>query len=58
LLRFILIVLAGGAVLLAVQLSLWTISGRPHSAESMVLSLAAKILRRLNPGMRSETLPG
>jgi lipopolysaccharide exporter len=49
LLRFVAIALAGGVVLLAVQFLLWIISGRPHSAESMALSLAAKLSRRLNP---------
>jgi len=58
LLRFVAIALAGGVVLLAVQFSLWMISGRPHSAESMALSLAATLSRRLNPGVRSGTLPG
>jgi len=58
LLRFVAIALAGGVVLLAVQFSLWMISGRPHSAESMALSLAATLLRRLNLGARSGTLPG
>ena len=57
LLRFVLIVLAGGAVLLAVQFSLWAISGRPHSAESMILGLVGKALRRLSPGLRSKSLP-
>ena len=58
LLRFVAIALAGGVVLLAVQFSLWMISGRPHSAESMALSLAATLSRRLNLGVRSGTLPG
>lgn len=58
LLRFLAIALAGGVVLLAVQFSLWMISGRPHSAESMALSLAATLSRRLNLGARSGTLPG
>jgi len=52
-LRFVAIVLAGAVVLLGLQFSLWVISGRPHSAESMALSLAAKISRRLNFGIRS-----
>jgi O-antigen/teichoic acid export membrane protein len=56
LLRFVAIVLAGGAVLLTVQYALWMVSGRPHSAESMALSLAAKAWRKLNPSFRS--LPG
>jgi len=58
LLRFVAIALAGGVVLLAVQFSLWMISGRPHSAESMALSLAATLFRRLTLGARSGTLPG
>jgi len=58
LLRFVAIALAGGVVLLAVQFSLWMISGRPHSAESMALSLAATLSRRLNLAVRSGTLPG
>jgi O-antigen/teichoic acid export membrane protein len=57
LLHFVTIVLAGAAVLLAVQFSLWIMSGRPHSAESMALSLATKILRRLNFGVRSGAQP-
>lgn len=58
LLHFVIISLAGAAILLAVQFSLWMMSGRPHSAESMALSLAVKIFRRLNPGVRSGTQPG
>jgi O-antigen/teichoic acid export membrane protein len=58
LLRFVTIALTGAAVLLAVQFSLWMMSGRPDSAESMALALAVKIVRRLNPGFRSGTLPG
>jgi hypothetical protein len=56
-LRFVTVALAGAAVLLTVQFSLWMISGRPYSAESMVLSLAVKISRRLNFGVRSGTQP-
>jgi hypothetical protein len=44
-------------VLLAIQVSLWAISGRPHSAESMILGLVGQALRRLSPGLRSKTLP-
>jgi len=58
LLRFVAIVVAGGAVLLAVQFSLWMMSGRPHSAESMALSLAVKVSRRLSLSLRSGALPG
>jgi len=58
LLHFATIVLAGAVVLLAVQFSLWMMSGRPHSAESMALSLAVKVSRRLNIGVRSGTQPG
>jgi PST family polysaccharide transporter len=49
LLRFFAIVLAGGAVLIAVQFSLWLACGRPHAAESMALGLVRKLLRRLRP---------
>jgi PST family polysaccharide transporter len=56
LLRFVLIVLAGGGVLVAVQFLLWAISGRPHSAESMILNLTLKALRHLNTRLRP--LPG
>jgi len=58
LLHFVVISLAGAVILLGVQFSFWMVSGRPHSAESMALGLVTKILRRLNFGARSETLPG
>jgi len=58
LVRFVTIALAGGVVLLVVQFSLWMISGRPHSAESMVLNLTTKLLRRLNFGGAGGTQPG
>jgi O-antigen/teichoic acid export membrane protein len=58
LLHFVVIALAGALILLGVQFTLWVLSGRPHSAESMALSLAIKILRRLNIGIRSGTQPG
>jgi O-antigen/teichoic acid export membrane protein len=58
LLQFVTIVFAGAAILLAVQFSLWMICGRPHSAESLALSLAVKIFRRLNPSVRSGAQPG
>jgi O-antigen/teichoic acid export membrane protein len=58
LLQFVVIALAGALTLLGVQFTLWVMSGRPHSAESMALSLAVKISRRLNLGVRSGTQPG
>jgi lipopolysaccharide exporter len=54
LLRFITVVLAGGAVMIVVQYALWIACGRPQSPESMALSLGTKILRRLT----SWTRPG
>ncbi len=48
LLRFVAIVSAGAAVQLAVQFSLWMACGRPQSPETLVVNIAAKVLRRLN----------
>lgn len=56
LVRFFAIALAGGAVLILAQFFLWTISGRPHGAESMAFGLAAKLLRRL--GLKPGPQPG
>jgi lipopolysaccharide exporter len=46
-LRLTVEVLAGAAIHILTQFSLWIASGRPDSAETMVLKLAGKILRRL-----------
>ncbi len=46
-LRLIVEVLAGAVVHIATQFALWMASGRPDSAETLALSLAGKILRRL-----------
>jgi lipopolysaccharide exporter len=45
-LRFVGIVLCGGAVLVIAQFSLWIGSGRPESPETMVIKLATKIFHR------------